>query len=311
MRARLSGDHQRRGARRPQPMSTLTTEALRPVVSRNRTGVLGARRYDQSVSEDQSAPEVSEPIFDAAPLSRPERFWAGVAGVTLAGSGGVAVFLSSNQAGTVALLLGGVLLLLMAINGAPLIRARYQEYELLMARRRREVAAAATQEEPEEAQRALRVLSDLDPGASRDPLVARASAYAYERQMVERLQHLFPDLRIGQRVSRMPGMRLDAVMETPDGSLGVEIKAGQGVLPNLLVRQAIQNVPPPAADAVLLITNRVLPTHIDRRVRDISTLDARPLRVVRWVDEQDDAALIEAVRALRLRMGREGTPPSA
>jgi hypothetical protein len=120
--------------------------------------------------------EVSEQQPDAAPLSRWERLAASLSGIALSGAGATAVFITGNQAGSVALLLVGVVLLIMAINGSPLTRARYQDYELFMARRRHQIVATINQDSPEEARQALQVLSSVDPGASRDPFVAQMSA---------------------------------------------------------------------------------------------------------------------------------------
>ncbi|WP_327662633.1 MULTISPECIES: hypothetical protein [unclassified Streptomyces] len=258
------------------------------------------------MSEMGEGPEVPEvPDVDAAPLSGWERLSASVLGVGLAGAGGVAVFITTNQAGSVALLLVGVVLLIMAINGAPLTRARYQDYELFMSRRRHRVVENIRDEPPEEARQALQVLNTIDPGASRDPVVARASGYLLELEVVDRLQRLHPEIE----VSRGPlDYGVDAVVPLNDRRIGVEVKGGSGDVPlrTADLRRVVNRVIGSPSrlggahvDGLLIVTNRVLPTELSRRIRELSQI--MPIGVVRWVDAQDDQALEDALGELSRR----------
>lgn len=258
----------------------------------------------REVSEIESGPEGPEP--DAAPLSRWERLSASVLGLGLSGAGVVAVFMTGNQAGSVALLLVGVVLLLMAINGSPLTRARYQDYELFMARRRRDVVANMQDDSPEEARQALQVLSTLDPGARRDPVVARVSNHLLELEVVRRLQRLYQ----ATEVSRGPlDLGVDAVVPVDGSRIGVEVAGGTGDIPlqtsdlRRIVNRAStgrMRLGGASIDGLLIVTNRPLHTHMARRIRDVSEI--MPTGVVRWVDEQDDQALEAAIRELSGRL---------
>lgn len=256
------------------------------------------------IAEGSEAPEA--PDVDAAPLSRWERVSASVLGLGLSGAGGVAVFVTGNQAGSVALLLVGVVLLVMAINGAPLTRARYQDYELSMARRRRHVVENIRDESPEEARQALQVLNTMDPGASRDPVVVRASGYLLEIEVVSHVQRLFP----AAEVNRGPfDYGVDAVVPLNGRRIGVEVKGGSGDAPlriadlrgvvhavrNRGLRMGAANI-----DGLLIVTNKMLPTDPARRIRDLSQI--MPTGLVRWVDEQDDQALRDAIEELSRRI---------
>jgi hypothetical protein len=193
----------------------------------------------------------------------------------------------------------------MAINGAPLIRARYQDYELLMARRREKAAERIEQEPIDEAKQALEALRTVDPQADRDPAVARVAAAVYEKEVTDRLRHFFPETeQLGG-----PGDRgADALVRTSNGVIAVEVKAGKrqmttGELRDFLLRSALA-----PGDAVLLVTNRALPTNFERRIRELRIARpelriARPVSAVRWLDEQDDDALRAKVRSLDIALG--------
>ncbi|MEU8716417.1 hypothetical protein [Streptomyces sp. NPDC048663] len=247
--------------------------------------------------EEDGTPE-APPQIDAAPLSRWERLGASTAGVLTCGAGVLAVFRSENQAGTVALILAGVLFLLMGVNGAPLIRARYQDYEVLMARRRREVVGNIEREPVESAVVALETLRTVDPQAARDPAVLHASAALYGRQVFTRLKQIEP----AAIYTDGPGdMGRDAVLQAPGGQIAISIRGGSKSLSytDLL---AAARIPDDLADAILVVTSRALPPQIDRRLRDLREVDPRPLEIVRWVDSQDDEILREKVESLKSRI---------
>ncbi|NED70854.1 hypothetical protein G3I51_00465 [Streptomyces sp. SID9944] len=255
----------------------------------------------------EDGPEIPEQQPEAAPLSRWERLAASLSGIALSGAGAVAVFTTSNQAGSVALLLVGVVLLVMAINGSPLTRARYQDYELFMARRRREVVATITQESPEEARQALQVLSSVDPGASRDPLVARVSAQVLEREVFNRLASLYPSTWVARGPADNIGV--DGVVPTERGAVGVEVKAGTSQLTGSQLRimamsaaHARSEAAPDGVGALLVVTNKPLPPNLSRRLRDLRSI--LPIAVVRWVDEQDDQALQTQIERLSAQIGQ-------
>ncbi|MFJ9099523.1 hypothetical protein ACIRJM_13690 [Streptomyces sp. NPDC102405] len=257
------------------------------------------------MSTPDEIPEISE--LDAAPLTRWERLAASLLGIALAGAGATAVFVTSNQAGSVALLLVGVLLLIMGVNGSPLTRARYQDYEFQMARRRRRIAEKIEQEPPETARQALHVLNTIDPGAARDPAVARVSGIVYEREVVNRLARIYPEI---EHRGGAGDLGIDATMRTPGGLVGVQIKAGIGVLsgPDLrdiveMAGYARQGAAVPI-DGLLVITSRSLPPDPARRIRDARA--DLPTVAIRWLDEQDDQVLETKVQELVSRLNPSG-----
>jgi hypothetical protein len=258
------------------------------------------------MSDARDAQEVPE--LDAAPLSAWERAAASVSGACLSGAGIASVFLTDNQAGSVALLLVGAIILVMAINGAPLIRARYQDYELFMARRRRQVVATIEEDSPEAARQALQVLNALDPGASRDPVVAQMSGLVLEREVVDRLQRLYPST---VHFGGLADHGLDALITTDAARIGVQVKSGRNPLAGPWLRDIVQRIAnlgtAPGVlnvDGVLVVTNMPLAATLPRRIREANLI--MPTTVVRWTDEQDDQALEAAVRELSSKLNQSG-----
>ncbi len=248
--------------------------------------------------QDEDGTSEATPPVDAAPLSRWERLAAAVAGVLACGAGVLAVFRSDNQAGTVALILAGALFLLMGVNGAPLVRARYQDYELFMARRRREVVGNIDDEPVESAVVALETLRTVDPQAARDPAFLHAAAALYGRQVFNRLKQIEPNATYTDG----PGdMGRDAVLQAPGGQIAVSIRGGSNKFFQAdLV--AATHIPHDLADAILIVTSKALPPNIDRRLREARNADSRPIELVRWVDSQDDEILREKVELLKSRI---------
>ncbi|MEU3738488.1 hypothetical protein AB0E78_15590 [Streptomyces sp. NPDC032198] len=208
--------------------------------------------------------------------------------------------MTSNQAGSVALLLVGVVLLVMAINGSPLTRARYQDYELLMAPRRRQVVETIEGDSPEEARQALQVLRTIDPGASRDPAVAHFSGLVLEREVASRLRLLYPST---VHLDGPLDGGVDLLVRTDHGAIGIEVKSGETPLSGIDLRRMVDRVARSrstyagvSVDAILMVTNRPLPVSLDRRVRELNSI--MPTAVVRWVDEQDDQALEMKIQEL-------------
>ncbi|MET9957860.1 hypothetical protein ABZ128_02025 [Streptomyces sp. NPDC006326] len=254
------------------------------------------------MSNAEEIPELPEP--DALPLSRWERLGASLAGCSLAGAGVVAVFTTGNQAGSVALLLVGAVLLIMAINGSPLTRARYQDYELLMTRRRRSLATTIEQEEPQDARHALQVLSAIDPRSTDDPVVAQVSASVYEREVADHLERAYPGTR---RVGGPEDLGIDILVQAPTARIGVRVKPGRSMLSSSQLRieveaaVAVNGIRRDPIDGLLLVTNRPLPQQLDRRLRELQT-PGLPVAVVRWMDDQDDAILGAKVEELVSRI---------
>ncbi|MCM2417661.1 hypothetical protein [Streptomyces sp. RKAG293] len=255
------------------------------------------------MATDEAVPapaETSSP--EVAPFNTRERVGAGIVGALLGGAGAVSVFMTENQAGSVALIAVGGAFLLTAVNGSPLMKAKFNDYEVELGRRRRaDVLAQAVDSPPDQARQALAVLEAADPNAARDPAVASANAYVYERLIMEKIR----SFAVGAEVraeSRAAGTPLDALLEYPDGRIAVEVKYMREGRP-LTLRQLRDHtymlLAVPTLNALLIVTSGQLPREVDRQVAELEAAVGKPVRLVRWSDEQDDAALTAALADLR------------
>ncbi|MGP3982448.1 hypothetical protein [Streptomyces sp. KR80] len=238
---------------------------------------------------DLPAPEPE----DVEPLRRWERLWAGLAGAILSGAGVVSVFTTSNQAGSVGLLVAGTVLLVMAVSGTPLTRARFMEYEVGLARQRRRAVVARVQEEsPEEARRLLEVLFTLDPEAATDPRARAAYSESYSLLLSAQLHQLFPGSSIGNLTADRGGADMTLRSADRDALVGIVVKPFP-MRDARRLREALQRYTGPRVAPVLIVTSELPPVSdaFERSVHD------RGVRFVQWRGAEDDEGLRTAVKA--------------
>ncbi|MER7455877.1 hypothetical protein [Micromonospora sp. NPDC126480] len=126
-----------------------------------------------------------EGLADVAfPLSMWERIIVTAAGGALLALGAFAVFLSVNQAGSVALLLVGGVFVLFGVNGMPLLSAKLMEFEFQMpARLRRAVHDLAAHLPNEEARLLLSTIEEASPKEFAEPLVTLIDVLLFEARV--------------------------------------------------------------------------------------------------------------------------------
>jgi hypothetical protein len=210
--------------------------------------------------------------------------------------------MTENQAGSVALIAVGGAFLLTAVNGSPLMKAKFNDYEVELGRRRRaDVLAQAVDSPPEQARQALAVLQAADPNAARDPAVASANAYVYERLIEQRIRTIASGADVRSR-DRADDTQIDLIVEYPVGRVAVEVKSVREDRP-LSLRQLRDRtymlLAVSTLNALLIVTSGQLPREADRQVSELEATVGKPVRLVRWSDEQDDAALTTALAELQ------------
>lgn len=230
---------------------------------------------------------------DIEPLRRWERSWAGVAGTALAGAGAVSVFMTDNQAGSVGLLVSGTALLILAVNGTPLTRARFMDYEVELARQRRKAVVARVQEEnPEEARRILEVLFTLDPEAATDPGARTVYLETYLLLLTAKLLQLFPGVRVRQRMNDYA--RADLTLASSANDALVEISVRPFPMRDMRRLRAIvqRNVVPRLLPLVVVTGG------LPRVSEDMGqVLDQNGIWAVQWRGSGDDETLKAAIEA--------------
>ncbi|MFG3034150.1 restriction endonuclease [Streptomyces sp. NPDC048253] len=242
----------------------------------------------------------SDPPDDAEgdPLSNMGRFTAGAIGLLLCGSGTTAVFITENQAGSVALILGGIIFLLMLVSGNPLLSFGHGDTQMRFAtKRRRELAIEEVREAPpQEARRALEILETVDPGARGDAAFIQTSAHVYERLIAAEIAHLFPTYQV---VDHSRDFGADFKVSTPGGqSIGVEVKY---LIRKTAVSSAeIQKLIGAASvgtEGYLLVSNR-RPTAAAAELMYRANERGIKVHLLHWRDDQDNVALKRAINTL-------------
>lgn len=238
-------------------------------------------------------PEKDQPA-SADPLSMLQRVVAGVAGAAALGAGGASVFMTSNQAGSVALVGVGALLLIVAVNGSPLLGAKFKDYELTMAPRRRKVVEQAKHEDPEEGQRKLDVLEQLDPASREDPAVINAHALLYQKEV---------EAAIVRTLAKIPGASMVRTDGFEPGRTNLQVRASERTVDVELLYStnhrfmSIEAFEFSLTEGRISRIPRILVTNMRAPAALIELLDsemaprANPVQIVRWQDYQDDKAL--------------------
>ncbi|HET9168358.1 MAG TPA: hypothetical protein VFN97_02945 [Actinospica sp.] len=245
---------------------------------------------------------------DVEPLSKWERLGANAAGVICLGAGVVSVFTTSNQAGSVALLGVGAVFLTVAVNGAPLLGGRLKESHVGTDVRRRTVAEQATQAGPEEGQRKLDILEQLDPASREDPVVIDAHVRLYRREVAAALVRAVAksdatNVQVLEHVPHKPD-RTDMQVQAPALILDIELVYARGdwMLSDHALRQTFQSASRSGVPRILITNMRIPNTVTD--IADVYDPEHTRVQVVRWRDVQDETALELALHRLGIRMPR-------
>lgn len=263
--------------------------------------------YRQAVPDETDVEMGPDGGFGGEPLSRWQRVASCVLGLGGVGAGGASVFMTSNQAGSVALLGVGAGFLIMAVNGTPIIRAKLKDYELTMAPRRRKVVEIALSEPPEEASRTLDVLQQIDPGARTDPGVLRAMGDVYDAEVLAALKRAAlggPGVTVDYGQS---DLGVDLLIRSQSKVIYVAVKystAPEGPLPASFIRKVFADADRRTAP-LMVVTNRRLSNQISELAKSVDP-EGQKVQFVRWRDRQDDLALkLALIRLLEAQDGED------
>lgn len=245
---------------------------------------------------------------DVEPLSNWERLGANAAGILSLAVGGVSVFATSNQAGSVALIGVGAVFLTVGVNGAPLLGAKFKDYEVKTGARRRRVAEQAELAGPEEGLRKLDILEQLDPASREDPVVIDAHVRLYRQEVETALVRAVAKadatgVQVLDRVPHKPD-RTDMQVQAFDVTVDVELIYARGdwVIGDHSLRSTFQAAARGGVPRIL-ITNMRIPNTVND-IADVYDPEHTRVQVVRWRDVQDDTALELALHRLGIRMPR-------
>jgi hypothetical protein len=222
-------------------------------------------------------------------LERGERTIATVLGILIASAGVAATFVSENQAGTVAIIVVGGALLLIGIQGTPLIRVGGETASVELERRRRKdidlIAQVAVEQGAKEAVELADNLARIDPTISQSPAVR---ALEYQRTVLRVLLSRSTPLPMNASEAIF-----DAYVETPNLTrMAIETKyVARGSLGLAQVTPSLLRLPGSQAQKYLLVTN-------GRPTQDLAVLlKNRPeVRLITWNIGEEESSLIDALK---------------
>lgn len=231
------------------------------------------------------------------PLTWVQRTITYLAGVSSLAAGATSVFLTTNQAGSVALIAVGAIFLTVAVTGAPLLGAKFKDLELRMATVRRKVVEIAQNDEPEQAIRALDILSLLDPASRNDPDVRAAYAGLYEAEVETALTRVLFGKVEG---SGFPGHGADLLINLKGGKrfyvmMKSTIKDPATTFLFFKNPRRILETAKELKDPFLLVTNMRITKILSALVKEYG---ATQVQVVQWRGPEDDSSLAKALDRL-------------
>jgi hypothetical protein len=236
------------------------------------------------------SPQPDEPT---EPLDLWARVLALVLGVGATGVGTYAVFESENQAGTALLLVVGVVLSLIGLQGTPLRRFGSGEHSVELATIRRRLADVVNQAAREESPAVAAAVADaaraVDPGAS-----VRPAWQIYEEAVRRAIGRANGIIESNYQYGR--GRAIDARVLMPRGKVSVEIKyRSRGAFGSRDIADASAQLRAAGLEGGhLIITNAPLSAEAQHHNSE-SSPETNGVEVITWNDERDDDLLARAL----------------
>lgn len=234
--------------------------------------------------------------FETDGLNLIERWLAGLVGFMLQSAGTVTVFVTDNQAGSAALVLVGTLLMIIGLQGTPVLRASKEFIELQQRRKlSNQVEELRDEGDADAARLVAEKAADASPRLRRDPVVDALVAELYERSV----SHAVYRAADGMAVQRLTvqtnfvddnGREYDAVItanpESPEQKrFVVEVKYARNLTKRTIDvwQQRFREF-----DGVLVVAGS--------KIWGLGADDVHPnVRFVLWRSRSDDAAIAAAL----------------
>jgi hypothetical protein len=241
---------------------------------------------------DEPAPEPSDDDMIADEMQLWERWVALVLGVLLAGPGVWAVFASSNQAGSAVLLLIGAALLLIGVQGTPLIKIGGSTANLELERRRRRtqkaIEQADTEPNPDVAHGMIEAAAIMEPNLV---LSTGTQARLYLDRLAAALKTIFEDEDVERET---PPDRYDFVISTLMGRTVIEAKYKPVGSFRAWDVWAVARRFRGKVDKLVVATNAPL-TEETRSINAAGICNGVPVEVVTWNDTAHNDLLHRAI----------------
>lgn len=237
-------------------------------------------QFNSSPMDGADPPEPAK----SEPLTRWQRAAGSTIGAAATTAGVVSVFLTSNQAGSVALLLLGGVFLLIAVTGQSIHWARFRDLEIRMAQTQKLVEVAMRQPQAQGREQLTRdVLDALDPSADRDRDAAGVEVHHFEVEVTNAIEAARAD---GETVE----LHLDEadlgnpLLTVADDDIRIGVFAGYGGDSTGRMAQKskepfVANVPRAGYDGFVFINGSLNPEDLNYLVERIEESHRVPVEV--------------------------------
>lgn len=241
-------------------------------------------------------------------LGKWERPAVGAAGTLLVGAGGVAVFISQNQAGTATLVVMGGLFLLMALSGRTIESVRFGDLEVTMAAElRKQAAEQADSGLTEQAQATLNVLKQLNPASRQDPEVRAVELTIFDNRVRDAIEAARSD---GEQVEHHPDAGLGeplAVLVARPGEVRIGVFAaysldGSGHIDATASDRFVRRAREADCAAYLFVNGQLHQEDLERLADGIQRDGGQPVGIETWASTAQPAPLRPALDRLLARV---------
>jgi hypothetical protein len=231
------------------------------------------------------------------------RIVSGILGCAAGVAGSIAVFVSTNQAGTVALLLIFVVLVLISIQGTPLQRLRNGDYAVELARTNARgklvLRNVVDTEPPEVAEAVAESLSEVVPSLSNASHQA-LEGIEYERGVMNAIREMGFRFQ-GIEDFRLQRGGLDAVIINSRGSrVGIDTRKGSASKNHRSryhFQMAIRRYEDSGIDFPIVIIYEQMPISEKHLTQLLSSLET-DVRVTKWRSASDNEELRDLLESI-------------
>ncbi|MBT3076571.1 MULTISPECIES: hypothetical protein [Streptomyces] len=230
----------------------------------------------------------------AGRLAPAARWTLGLTGAAALGAGAVAVFITQVEAGPVALVTVGAVLLIIAVMGRRITSLSLVDGGMAFEERvERQLSQADT---PEQALQVATAATTVAPEVQKNKHISSMSHVAYEEVVADRLISAFGTSVVDPRRDRRRASRppYDVLLTREGKRVGVEILFGdpsRTVDRRRVEERVLRAFTEPDLDAFIVVCNQREPSHsLLERVSDLVP-QGKGFQYVRWADDTDTPAL--------------------
>ncbi|MGW8888237.1 hypothetical protein [Streptomyces sp. NPDC055749] len=208
----------------------------------------------------------------------------------------MAVFITEVEAGPVALVTVGAVLLIIAVMGRRITSVSLIDGGMTFEERvEQQLSQAGT---PEQALQVATAATTVAPEVQKNEHISRMSHFAYEEVVVDRLTSAFGASVVEPRQDRRGASRYDVLVTREGKRVGVEILFGdpsRTVDRRRVEDRVLRAFVEPDLDAFIVVCNQAEPTRsFLEKVSDLVP-QGKGFQYVRWADDTDTPALRRVV----------------